>query len=549
MEITKTSVSDIEVLMAIFHEAQGTIAALGIDQWQNGYPSEPVVEDDVAKGQSFCVRKDGVICGTFVLVDHEPLYDNIEDGHWLTGDDGDDYIAMHRVAVAVAMRGQGVPPLMIEYAAEQARCRGKRSIRIDTHRGNVVMRRMLEKNGFNYCGIIHLANGDPRVAYEKILGEIDNMKKLGFGTMRLPKLSESGADIDHAQTQRMIDTYLERGFTYFDTAYMYHEGCSELAVREDLVKRHDRNSFFLADKLPIMRLKDASDMQRIFEEQREKCGVEYFDYYLLHNLNTRFFPVAEELGAFDFIKEKKEQGLARKIGFSFHAGADLLDEILTKYPFFDFVQLQINYLDWEHTGIQSRKCYEVARRHGKDIIVMEPVKGGTLANLPECAEALMRAYAPDASPASWAIRFAAGLEGVIMVLSGMSNYDQLCDNIGYMADFVPLNREELEIIRQVRNILYETTTIPCTACSYCTEGCPAEIHIPELFAIYNNELKSEAAAKRGETLEFEIAPAEAYAKHMIKASDCVGCGQCEAQCPQDLPVIKLLEAVARKFEK
>jgi len=376
-----------------------------------------------------------------------------------------------------------------------------------------------------------------------------NMKKLGFGTMRLPRLSESGADIDHVQTQRMIDTYLERGFTYFDTAYMYHEGCSELAVREDLVKRYPRESFLLADKLPTMRLKEAADMQRIFDEQREKCGVEYFDYYLLHNLNTRFFPIAEELGAFDFIKDKKEQGLARKIGFSFHAGADLLDEILTKYPFFDFVQLQINYLDWEHTGIQSRKCYEVARKHGKDIIVMEPVKGGTLANLPERAEALMRAYVPDASPASWAIRFAAGLEGVVMVLSGMSNYDQLCDNIGYMGDFKPLNEQELEIIRQVRNILYETTTIPCTACSYCTEGCPVGMAIPEIFGIYNNQLKSEAAAKRGETLELEADPVEAYSKYTVKASDCVGCGQCEVQCPQSLPVINLLEAVARKFGK
>ena len=549
MEIRKTCGSDIDSLMEIFCEARRTIATLGIDQWQNGYPSTSVVEEDVARGRSFCVEHEGRVCGTFVLVDREPTYDVIQDGHWLTGDDSRDYIAMHRVAVPVAMRGQGVPRLMIDFAAELARHSGKRSIRIDTHHGNVVMRRMLEKNGFSYCGVIYLENGDARVAYEKIICEVNNMKKLGFGTMRLPKLSESGADIDHIQTQRMIDTYLERGFTYFDTAYMYHEGCSELAVREDLVKRYPRESFLLADKLPTMRLKEAADMQRIFDEQREKCGVEYFDYYLLHNLNTRFYPIAVELGAFEFIQEKKAQGLARKIGFSFHAGADLLDEILTKYPFFDFVQLQINYLDWEHTGIQSRKCYEVARKHGVDIIVMEPVKGGTLANLPERAEKLMRAYAPDASPASWAIRFAAGLEGVIMVLSGMSNYDQLCDNIGYMGDFKPLCDEELEIVRQVRNILYETTTIPCTACAYCTEGCPVGMAIPELFGIYNNQLKSEAAAKRGETLELEVEPAVAYSKYIVKASDCVGCGQCEVQCPQSLPVVDLLEAVARKFEK
>ena len=549
MEITKTTAADIESLMEIFREAQGTIAALGIDQWQNGYPSTPVVEEDVEKQQSYSVRHEGRVCGTFVLVDYEPLYDNIEDGHWRSGDESRDYLAMHRVAVAVAMRGQGVPTRMIDFAAKLALEKGKRSLRIDTHRGNVVMRRMLEKNGFRLCGIIHLANGDPRVAYEKIISEDKYMKKLGFGTMRLPKLSESGADIDHVQTQRMTDTYLEAGFNYFDTAYMYHEGCSELAVREDLVKRHPRESFLLADKLPTMRLKEVADMQRIFDEQREKCGVEYFDYYLLHNLNTRFYPIAEQLGAFDFIKDKKEKGLARRIGFSFHAGADLLDEILTKYPFFDFVQLQINYLDWEHTGIQSRRCYEVARRHGKDIIVMEPVKGGTLAKLPEEAEALMRAYAPDASPASWAIRFAAGLEGVIMVLSGMSDYAQLCDNIGYMGDFKPLNEQELEIVRQVRNILYKTTVIPCTACAYCTEGCPAEIHIPELFTAYNNKLKLEAAAKKGETLELDIAPEEAYAKLDVKPTACIGCGQCEEQCPQSLPVIDLLTAVAKRFEK
>ncbi len=549
MEITKTGVADIESLMEIFREAQGTIAALGIDQWQNGYPSVPVVEDDVARQQSYCVRHDGKICGTFVLVDYEPLYDNIEDGHWATGDGSRDYLAMHRVAVAVVMRGHGVADQMINFAADCARRAGKRSLRVDTHRGNVVMRRMLEKNGFAPCGIIHLANGDPRVAYEKIIVEEKKMKKLGFGTMRLPKLSEQGADIDHAQVRQMTDAYLAAGFNYFDTAYMYHDGCSELAVREDLVKRHPRDSFLLADKLPTMRLKEAADMQRIFDEQREKCGVEYFDYYLLHNLNTRFYPAAVELGAFEFIREKKQQGLARRVGFSFHAGADLLDEILTKYPFFDFVQLQINYLDWEHAGIQSRKCYEVARKHGKDIIVMEPVKGGTLAKLPPEAEALMRAYNPDASPASWAIRFAAGLEGVVMVLSGMSDNAQLLDNIGYMADFKPLGEEEMAIIRQVQTILYKSTSIPCTACSYCTEGCPAGLAIPEYFTIYNNRLKAEAAAKKGETFELEVAPEEAYAKYAVKASDCIGCGQCEAQCPQSLPVIELLAAVAKRFEK
>lgn len=374
------------------------------------------------------------------------------------------------------------------------------------------------------------------------------MKKLGFGTMRLPKLSESAADIDHGQVRRMIDTYLEKGFSYFDTAYMYHEGASELAVREDLVLRHPRDSFLLADKLPTMRLTQVSDMQRIFDEQRTKCGVDYFDYYLLHNLNPRFYKIAEELDAFSFIQQKKQQGGASNIGFSFHGGADLLDEILSKYSFFDFVQLQINYLDWEHAVIQSRRCYEVARKHNKPIIVMEPVKGGTLATLPNDAEVIMKSYAPDVSLASWAIRYAASLEGVMMVLSGMSSYDQLCDNIGYMENFQPLSGWEMRIIKQVQTILYKSTSIPCTGCAYCTEGCPAGLNIPELFSIYNNDLKAAAAEKKGETLELDMPPKEAYAKQTVKASECIGCKQCETQCPQSLPVAELLEAVARRYE-
>ena len=370
------------------------------------------------------------------------------------------------------------------------------------------------------------------------------MKKLGFGCMRLPKLSEAAKDIDHAQVCQMVDTFIDNGFTYFDTAYMYHEGTSEMAVREDLVKRYDRDKFLLADKLPTMRLNEAADMQRIFDEQRQKCGVEYFDYYLLHNLNTRFYDTAVKLGAFEFIKNKKEQGGAKNIGFSFHAGADLLDEILTKYPIFDFVQLQINYLDWEHTGIQSRKCYEVARKHNLPIIVMEPVKGGTLANVPARAESIMKQHAPEASVASWAIRYAAGLEGVMTVLSGMSNYDQLCDNIGYMKDFKPLSDAEQEIIGRVRNILYESTIIPCTGCAYCTEGCPANIAINELFSMYNEGLKSET-----KDISTQKAAYDEHTKSSSKASDCIGCGQCETQCPQSLPVIDLLRAVAREFEK
>ncbi|MBQ9080701.1 MAG: aldo/keto reductase [Clostridia bacterium] len=370
------------------------------------------------------------------------------------------------------------------------------------------------------------------------------MKKLGFGAMRLPKLSETASDIDHSQVCRMVDTFIENGFTYFDTAYMYHDGTSEMAVRDDLVRRYDRERFLLADKLPTMRLNEVADMQRIFDEQRTKCGVEYFDYYLLHNLNTRFYETAVKLDAFDFIRRKKEEGSVKNIGFSFHAGADLLEEILSKNPDVDFVQLQINYLDWEHAGIQSRKCYEVARKYGKPVIVMEPVKGGTLAKLPERAEALMRAYAPDASPASWAIRYAASLEGVMTVLSGMSDYSQLCDNIGYMKDFKPLSAEEQDIIRRVQTIMYESTAIPCTGCAYCTEGCPANIPIPEFFSLYNAELQAENKGFSTQEVYYSN-----HVKAGVKASDCIACGQCETQCPQNLPVIELLKSVARTFEE
>lgn len=357
--------------------------------------------------------------------------------------------------------------------------------------------------------------------------------------MRLPRLSDGNADIDHIQFRRMLDTYLERGFTYFDTAYMYHDGESECAVRDDLVARHPRDSFTLTDKLPTMRLQIKEDMPRIFDEQRRKCGVEYFDYYLLHNLNVKHYDTAERLGAFEFIRKKKQAEEVRQTGFSFHADAGLLDRILTEHPEIDVVQLQINYLDWESPRVQSRECFETARRHGKPVIVMEPVKGGALAALPDNAAALLRAVDPDASPASWAIRFAAGLDGVLTVLSGMSDYAQLLDNTGYMSDFKPLDENCQAVIRQVRRILYHTNTIPCTACSYCTGGCPASIPIPDIFRLRNVSFKKDSDA--------DALLAEYRALSGGRVSDCIGCGQCEAQCPQDLPVIELLKTVAKHF--
>ena len=265
------------------------------------------------------------------------------------------------------------------------------------------------------------------------------MKKLGFGMMRLPLLDKNDAtSINYEEVNKMVDAFIDKGFTYFDTAYMYHNYASEICARECLVKRYDRSKFLLADKLPTFYLKTKEDNERIFNEQLEKCGVEYFDYYLLHCLNQKNVQIAEECDSFNFIKELKENGKAKHIGFSFHDTHEVLDQILTKYKFFDFVQLQLNYLDWENPDIQSRLCYEVAKKHNMKIIVMESIKGGKLAIVPENAEKLMKDYNKDASIASWAMRYVASIDETITCLSGMSNYEQLIDNITYMDDFTVL---------------------------------------------------------------------------------------------------------------
>lgn len=370
------------------------------------------------------------------------------------------------------------------------------------------------------------------------------MKKLGFGLMRLPlKNKDDQASINMDELKRMADTFLEKGFTYFDTAYMYHNFQSEIAIREALVKRHPRDSFTLTSKMPTMFLKKKEDMERIFNEQLEKCGVDYFDYYLLHNLGVSHYAIAKKLDSFAFIQQKKQEGKVRKIGFSYHDNADLLDEILTAHPEVDVVQLQLNYLDWDDESIQSRKCYEVARKHKKDLIVMEPVKGGTLANIPEDAKKLFRDYAPEMSVPSWAIRFAASHEGIMVVLSGMSSMEQLLDNTGYMRNFIPMTEKEFGIVSRAVELIHASIAVPCTACGYCEAGCPKNIAIPKYFALYNAE-------KRAKTHGFSVQGVyyENCAQTHGKASDCVKCGQCEKQCPQHLPIPALLEDVAATFE-
>lgn len=373
------------------------------------------------------------------------------------------------------------------------------------------------------------------------------MKKLGFGLMRMPLADpKEQTKVDVEQVCRMVDTFMERGYTYFDTAYMYHGGESERVAREALVKRHARDSFTLADKMPLFHFKPedgGEKLEEIFSDQLEKCGVEYFDYYLIHSLGAQLYETAQRVDAFGFLQKKKKAGKIRHLGFSFHDKADVLDRILTDHPEVEFVQLQINYLDWEDERIQSRKCYEVVRRHGKQVVIMEPVKGGKLAALPEDAAALLQKAHPDWSPASWAIRFAASLEGVMVVLSGMSNTAQLEENTGYMADFQPLSAEDVKLLERAAEIVSAVPAIPCTACRYCVDGCPQSIHIPEYFALYNSD---QAILRQGGKHSKEKYQALSAGGGL--ASACVACKQCENACPQHLDITGWLERLAKSYE-
>lgn len=360
--------------------------------------------------------------------------------------------------------------------------------------------------------------------------------------MRLPM---DGASIDIEQVKAMVDKFIEKGFTYFDTAWMYMGFASENAAKEALVDRYPRDSFTLATKLHCGFFDSLDGRDKVFNEQLTKTGAGYFDYYLLHGVDKGNISKFEKYDCFKWLLDKKEKGLVKHAGFSFHDTADVLDDILTKHPEMEFVQLQINYLDWESEWIESRKNYEVCVKHGKPVIVMEPVKGGSLARVPEEAEKLFRAAEPKRSVSSWAIRFAASLPGVMTVLSGMSTLEQVEDNTSFMESFVPLTEDEQKLCFKVADIINSQTAVPCTGCSYCTDGCPQHIAIPQYFSLYN-EIMREDMEKKGWTVSFSSY--DALTKTFGKASECIACGQCEEMCPQHLKIIDHLKNVSGKFD-
>ena len=362
------------------------------------------------------------------------------------------------------------------------------------------------------------------------------MKKLGFGCMRLPM---KGEEVDYIEFKKMIDVYMENGFNYFDTARVYIQGKSEIAIKECLVKRYPRESFYIADKLSGPCFNKQEDIIPFFESQLESLGTSYIDYYLMHAQSSRNYDKFTNTKAYEVCSELKKQGKIKHLGISFHDNAKFLDKILTEHPEIEFVQIQFNYLDYDSVNVESRKCYEVCRKHCKDIMIMEPVKGGELVNLPKEAEDLLNSF-DNGSIASYAIRFAASFEGVVMVLSGMSNIAQMLDNLLYMKDFKPFNKEEYEAVFKVAEIINKQKLIACTGCRYCMDGCPKKIAIPYLFTCMNSKIMNK---------NYDPSDYIKYTTNKGKASNCIKCGKCEIECPQKLPIKEILVKVAKEFER
>ncbi len=362
------------------------------------------------------------------------------------------------------------------------------------------------------------------------------INKLGFGFLRLPK---KGGEFDWDTIDEMVDLFLAGGGTFFDTCYTYLNGMSEYAIRKCVVQRKPRHSFQLCEKLPGYLFKSYDDCRKYFEEVLSRCGVEWFDCLMLHWLNDENYAIAEKFDEFRFLREKKAEGKAKRIGFSYHGDAALLDRILTAHPEVDVVLMQLNYLDWESEGIHSRKCYETCLHHGKAVMVMEPVKGGTLANIPEEAEAKLRAVRPDWTPADWALRFAQSLPGVETVLSGMGAVEQIRANI---RPFDPLTGEETALLAEVAEIIRGKTAIGCTGCGYCLPHCPKQIPIPQYIRLYN-----EITRYPGD--DWKILPTyHQMGLSAGRASECIGCRTCENHCPQKLTIAAHMNTIAKAFE-
>ncbi len=370
-------------------------------------------------------------------------------------------------------------------------------------------------------------------------------KKLAFGGMHLPLLDPADpASIDFAELERMVDRFLARGFDCFDTAWTYHDGRGEAALRRALVERYPRDRFRLTDKLPTMLLESEAQQEAIFAEQLERCGVHRFDRYLVHCATAAFAARAERFRSFEFALRKRREGLTDEVGFSFHDTPELLEELLTRHPEVDFVQLQVSYLDWEHTPIRARACCETARRHGKPIVVMCPLKGGLLADLPAGAERLLRSVQPAWGPADWALRFAAGVEGVTEVLSGMGSLQQLEANIAALDPFEPLGAAERAALGRVAELVAGARPIPCTGCGYCLPTCPQGIPIPDDLRLCNA-----GAGADGHGFAERLAAYEAAAAGHGRASDCIACRRCETVCPQRLRIVDGLRRAAGLFEQ
>jgi predicted aldo/keto reductase-like oxidoreductase len=364
-----------------------------------------------------------------------------------------------------------------------------------------------------------------------------SIKKLGFGFMRLPRKDDK---VDYEPMKKLVDAFLERGFSYFDTAYVY-EG-SEESLRETLVKRHPREKFQIATKLPTMMLKTKEELRPAFETSLARLGVDFIDFYLLHGISGAENEKCEQIGVWEFLRELKEEGKIRHYGFSYHDNPENLDAILTRHPDAEFVQLQINYLDWDSAEVQSRRLYEVARAHNKPIMIMEPVKGGLLAGTGSAIEKVFQATDPDASAASWAVRFAASLEGLMVMLSGMTTMEMLEDNMNTVEHLKPLSDDEMKTIREAVRVLNSTPRVPCTGCRYCISSCPMKINIPALMELYNEYLKYKAVANNN---VFAFIMATMYGG---KPSQCLGCRACEAHCPQHIEISEVLHQMAPLYE-